>query len=68
MHLSYKLVDTKHLEMKFLYLFSIILFYYPINAQKTKETPKDYPTIKVHPKPVQEERLLTVFTDRKSVE
>jgi protein TonB len=48
--------------MKFLYLFSIILFYYPINAQKTKETPKDYPTIKVHPKPVQEDSLLTVFT------
>ena len=48
--------------MKFIFLLTIFLFSYTINAQETKEESKDIPTIKVQPKSEQEDNNLTVFT------
>lgn len=48
--------------MKFIFLLSIFLSSYTINAQENKEVPKDISTIKVQPKSIQEDNNLTVFT------
>lgn len=48
--------------MKSLFLLTVLLFSYSSNAQEIKEAPKDIPSIKVQPRAVQEDSLLTIFT------